>query len=133
MTPWTFKITSLLNLNENQFSHHLDLSMIEGFYGFLMFSLPLSKIGWILLSNVKETLQNVLAIKCLYCGKHKKIRVNSIIEATQFLPWNQVKHVLTECFWQDTLKYWWGKTIQVWLTLDIKIMLLETKKIQTNC
>ena len=47
LTSWTLKITSLLNLNENQCWHHLDLSMIKGFHGFIMFSLSYSKIGWI--------------------------------------------------------------------------------------
>ena len=48
--------------------------MIEGFHGFVMFSLSLSKIGWILSSNAKETLQKMLARKCShqYCGKHLK-------------------------------------------------------------
>ena len=55
LTSWTFRITSLLNLNEYQCYHHLDLSMIEGFHGFVIFSLILSKIGWLLFSNAKET------------------------------------------------------------------------------
>ena len=38
-----------------------------------------------------------------------KISVNSIIEATQFLFWHQVKCVLTECFSQDPLENWFGK------------------------
>ena len=42
LTSWTFRITSLFNLNEYQCYHHLDLSMIEGFHGFVMFSLSLS-------------------------------------------------------------------------------------------
>ena len=42
LTSWTFRITSLLNLNEYQCYHHLDLSMIKGFHGFVMFSLSLS-------------------------------------------------------------------------------------------
>ena len=67
-----FKITSLLSLNENQCLHHLDLSMIEGFYSFVMFSLSLSKIGWILVTNAKETLQKVLARKYSYRGKYMK-------------------------------------------------------------
>ena len=39
-----------------------------------MFSLSLSKIGWILFSNAKETLQKMLARKCSYRyrGKHMK-------------------------------------------------------------
>ena len=42
LTPWTFRITSLLNFNEYQCYHHLDLSMIKGFHSFVMFSLSLS-------------------------------------------------------------------------------------------
>ena len=42
LTSWTFRITSLLNLNEYQCYHHLDLSMIKGFHVFVMFSLHLS-------------------------------------------------------------------------------------------
>ena len=34
--------------------------MIEAFHGFVMFSLNLSKIGWILFSNAKETLEKML-------------------------------------------------------------------------
>ena len=70
-------ITILLNLNEYQYYHHLHLSMIEDFHGFVMFFLSLSKIGWILFSkgnftNAKETLQKMLARKCSYRGKHMK-------------------------------------------------------------
>ena len=61
LTSWTFRITSLLNLNEYQCYHHLDLLMIEGFHGFVMFSFSLS--------NAKETLQKMLARKCSYCGR----------------------------------------------------------------
>ena len=35
-----------------------------------------------------------------------KISVNSILEATQFLLWHQVKYVLTERFCQDPLENW---------------------------
>ena len=64
LTSWTFRITSLLNLNEYQCYHHLDLSMIRGFHGFVMFSFSFS--------NAKETLQKMLARKCSYRGKHMK-------------------------------------------------------------
>ena len=52
----------------------IDLSMIKGFHVFVMFSWSLSKIGWILFSNAKETLQKMLARKCSYRyrGKHMK-------------------------------------------------------------
>ena len=72
LTSWTLNITSLLNLNENQRYHHLDLSMIQGFHGFAMFSLSLSNIGWFLFRNAKETLQKMLDRKCSYRGKHMK-------------------------------------------------------------
>ena len=42
LTSWKFRITSLLNLNKYQCYYHLNLSMIEGFHGFVMFSLSLS-------------------------------------------------------------------------------------------
>ena len=38
-----------------------------------------------------------------------KISVNSIIEATQFLLWHQVKYVLTEWFCQDPLENCFGR------------------------
>ena len=38
-----------------------------------------------------------------------KISVNSIIQATQFLLWHQVKYVLTERFCQDPLENWFGR------------------------
>ena len=48
--------------------------MIKGFHGFVMFSLSLSKIGWILFCNANKTLQKMLAKKCSYRyrGKHMK-------------------------------------------------------------
>ena len=46
--------------------------MIEVFHDFAMFSLGFSKIGLILLSNAKETLQKMLARKYSYRGKHMK-------------------------------------------------------------
>ena len=46
--------------------------MIEGFHDFVKFSLSLSKIGWILFNNAKETLQNMLARKCSWRVKHMK-------------------------------------------------------------
>ena len=38
-----------------------------------------------------------------------KTSVNSIIEATQFLLWHQVKYVLTERFCQYPLENWLGR------------------------
>ena len=69
-----------------------------------------------------------------------KISVNEIIEATQFLLWHQVKYVLTDCSCRDPLENWFGrhrslgsrKDNQIWLTLDITIMLLETKNISNQ-
>ena len=89
--------------------------MIESFHGFVMFSLSSSKIGWILFRNAKEILKEMLARKCSYRGTGRqtyeglKISVNSIIEATQFLLWHQVKYVLTECFCQGPLENWFGR------------------------
>ena len=42
-----------------------------------------------------------------------KISVNSIIEATQFLLWHQVKYVLTERFCQDLLENWFGRQVSL--------------------
>ena len=47
-----------------------------------------------------------------------KIRVNAIIEATQFLLWHQVKYVLTKCFCQDPLENWFGKQRSLGLRKD---------------
>ena len=102
LTSWTFRITSLLNLNEYQCYHHLDLSMIEGFHGFIMFSLSYSKIDWILFRNAKETWKRCWPENIHIVGRKTfeglKININSIIETTQFLLWHQVKCVLKECF-----------------------------------
>ena len=38
-----------------------------------------------------------------------KASINSVIEAAQFLPWHQVKYVLTERFCQDPLENWFGR------------------------
>ena len=58
-----------------------------------------------------------------------KISVNSIIEATQFLLWHQVNvKTLSKTGLVGKDLYDGGKIIQVWLTLDITIMLLEVKK-----
>ena len=47
-----------------------------------------------------------------------KISVNSIIEATQFLLWHQVKYVLTERFCQDPLENWFGRQRSLGLRKD---------------
>ena len=72
LTSRTLKITNPLNLNESQCYHHFNLSMIKGFHGFVVFSLSLSKINWIMFSSAKETLQMMLAIRCSYRDKHMK-------------------------------------------------------------
>ena len=87
LTSWTTRITSLLNLNEYQCYHHLDLSMIKGFHGFVMFSLSYSKIGWILFRNAKEILKEMhwpenVHIVGRQTYARLKISINSIIEAT---------------------------------------------------
>ena len=46
-----------------------------------------------------------------------KISVNSVIEATQFLLWHQVKYVLTERVCQVTLKNWFGRQRSWGMTL----------------
>ena len=68
-----------------------------------------------------------------------KINVNSIIEATQFLNvctkfmyWiNTFANILSKIGLVVKDLYDWGKIIQLWLTFDITIMLLETL-FQTN-
>ena len=103
LTSWTFKITSLLNLNEYQCKHHLlDLSMIEGFHGFVMFWLSLSKIGWILFSNAKKTLQKVLARKSSnrYRGKHMKDWKQVLIVKSSKLP-NLFFNIRLSMYWQN--------------------------------
>ena len=71
--------TSLLNLNENQCYHHLDLSMIKGFHLSVMFSLSSSKIGWILFRNAKATLKEMLARKCSYHGAANIWRIEKML------------------------------------------------------
>ena len=70
-----------------------------------------------------------------------KISVNSIIEATQFLLWHQVKYVLTECFCQDPLENWFGRQRSLGSRKDNPSMvdfgynnnaLLETKNISNQ-
>ena len=110
LTSWTFRITSLLNLNEYQCYHHLDLSMIEGFHGFVMFSLSLSKIGWILFSNAKETLQKMLARKCSYRyrGKHMKDWKQVLIIKSLKLP-NFFFDIRLSMYWQNAFENWFGR------------------------
>ena len=58
-------------------------------------------------NSTKDTGQK-LFISWQTC-KGLKIRVNQMIEATQFLLWHQVKYVLTECFCQYPLENWFGR------------------------
>ena len=67
--------TSLLNLNESQCYHHLDLSLIKDFHGIVTFSLSYAKTGWILFRNTEEILKEMLARKYsyrLWGSKHMK-------------------------------------------------------------
>ena len=73
--------------------------MIQGFGGFVMFSLSPSKIGSIQFSNTKKTLKKMLVRKCSYLTSIK----------CQFLLWHHVKYVLTECFCKDPLESWFGR------------------------
>ena len=119
LTSWTLKITGLLNLNKN----HIDLSMVKGFHGFIMFSLSYSKIGWILFRNTKEVFKEMrwpenVHIVGWQTYEGLKININSIVEATQFLLWHQVKYVLTERFCQDPLKNWFGRQRSLGSTKD---------------
>ena len=76
--------------------------MIEGFHGFVMFSLSLSKIGWILFSNAKETLQKMLARKCSYQyrGKHMKDWQQVLIIKSLKLP-NFFFNIRLSMYWQN--------------------------------
>ena len=55
----------------------------------------------------KDTGQKIFMLWHTYEGL--KISINSIIEATQFFLWYQVKYVLTERFCKDPLENWFGR------------------------
>ena len=104
-----FDIMNIQNYQSLEFEwvpvklHLLDLSIIEGFHGFVMFSLSLSKIGWILFSNTKETLQKMLARKCSYRyrGKHMKEWKQVLIIKSLKLP-NFFFDIRLSMYWQNT-------------------------------
>ena len=77
--------------------------MIEGFPSFVMFSLSLSKIGWILFNNAKETLQKMLARKCShrYRSKHMKDWKQVLIIKSLKLP-NFFFDIRLSMYWQNT-------------------------------
>ena len=58
---WIPMIVSLRSFNDWRF-----------FHGCVIFSLSLSKIGWIQFSNAKNPLQKMLVRKCSFRGKHMK-------------------------------------------------------------
>ena len=138
LISWTSRLTGLLNLSRYHCYHHLDLSMIKDFYGFVMFSLSLSNSVQQRQRNfTKDADQKMFISWQTYEGL--KISFNSVIESTQFLLWHQFKYVLTERFCQDTLENWFGRQRSLGLrkdnpsmVLDITIMLSETNKFQTN-
>ena len=76
--------------------------MIEGFHGFVMFLLSLSKIGWILFSNAKEILQKMLARKCSYRyrGKYMKDWQQVLIIKSLKLP-NFFFDIRLSMYWQN--------------------------------
>ena len=80
----------------------IDLSMIKGFHVLVMFSWSLSKIGWILFSNAKETLQKMLARKCSYRyrGKHMKDWKQVLIIKSLKLP-NFFFDIRLSMYWQN--------------------------------
>ena len=88
-------------MKEYQCQHHLDLSMFEGFHGFVMIYLSLSKIGWILFSNAKQNLEKMLARKCSYRGKHVKDRKQALIKSLK--PPNFFFEIRLSMYWQNTL------------------------------
>ena len=73
--------------------------MIDGFHGFVMFFLSLSKIGWILLSKAKENLQKMLVRKCSYCGKDMKDWKYALIKSLK-LP-NFFFEIRLSMYWQN--------------------------------
>ena len=85
--------------------------MIEGFHGFLMFSLSLSRIGWIMFNNAKETLQKMLARKCSYryCGKHMKGWKQGLIIKSFKLP-NFFFDIRLSMYWQNAFAKILSKT-----------------------
>ena len=85
--------------------------MIEGFHGFVMFSLSLSKIGWILFSNAKETLQKMLARKCSYRygGKYMKDWQQVLLIKSLKLP-NFFFDIRLSMYWQKALAKILSKT-----------------------
>ena len=73
-----------LNLNEFPCYYHLDMSMIEGFYGSLMFSLSLFNSVQQCQGNfTKDVGQKIFILWQTY--ERLEISVNYIIEATQYL------------------------------------------------
>ena len=65
---------------------------------------------------IKDVGQKMFISWQTYEGLKKS--VNSIIEATQFLLWHQVKYVLTERFCQDPLENWFGRQRSLGLRKD---------------
>ena len=78
--------------------------MIEGFHGFVMFSLSLSKIDWILFSNAKETLQKLLVRKFSYQyrSKHMKDWKQVLIIKSLKQP-NFLFDIRLTMYWQNAL------------------------------
>ena len=93
--------------------------MIKGFHGFVMFSLSLSKIGWILFSNAKETLQKMLARKCSYRyrGKHMKDWKQVLIIKSLKLP-NFFFDIRLSMYWQNAFENWFGRQRSLGLRKD---------------
>ena len=98
LTSWTFKIFQQIPI----LALLIDLSMIKRFHVFVMFSWSLSKIGWILFSNAKETLQKMLARKCSYRyrGKHMKDWKQVLIIKSLKLP-NFFFDIRLSMYWQN--------------------------------
>ena len=102
--------------------------MTEGFHGFVMFYLSLSRIGWILFSNAKETLQKMLNRNRSYRAKHINDWKKAFIKSLK-LP-NFFFDIRVGMYWQNAfveilsktglvgkdLKNQ-GKIIQVWLAI----------------
>ena len=65
---------------------------------------------------IKDVGQKMFISWQTYEGLKKS--VNSIIEATQFLLWHQVKYVLRERFCKDPLENWFGRQRSLGLRKD---------------
>ena len=131
-------IFDIINIQNNQSLEFEWIPMLEP-----LRSVNEQRFSWLCLFKIGWTLQKMLARKCLCCGKHMKDLIQALIKSLK--PPNFFFDISLSMYWENTfvkifLKtslvgkdlYDRGKIIQVWLTLDIKIMLLEIKNISNQ-